>query len=118
MWLGIFGVFYGAVPGLRQNDIKRLIAYTSVSHMGFVLIGIYSGNMLAMQGLVMQMLAHGFSAAGLFILCGELYERVHTRDLRLMGGLWGKFRYLPAIMMFFCAALLGMPGRATLSGSS
>ncbi|RZU46819.1 NADH dehydrogenase subunit M [Fluviicoccus keumensis] len=116
MWLGIFGVFYGAFLAFGQNDVKRLIAYTSVSHMGFVLIGIYSGNLLTMQGLVMQMLAHGFSAAGLFILCGELYERVHTRDLREMGGLWGKFKYLPAIMMFFCAALLGMPGTGNFVG--
>jgi len=116
MWLGIIGVFYGAVLAFSQNDVKRLIAYTSVSHMGFVLIGIYSGNLLTMQGLVMQMLAHGFSAAGLFILCGELYERVHTRDLREMGGLWGKFKYLPAILMFFCAALLGMPGTGNFVG--
>ena len=84
--------------------------------MGFVLIGIYAGNLMTMQGLVMQMLAHGFSAAGLFILCGEIYERIHTRDLREMGGMWGRFKYLPAIMMFFAAALLGMPGTGNFVG--
>ncbi len=116
MALGLFGIFYGALLAFVQTDIKRLIAFTSVSHMGFVLIGIYAGNLMTMQGLVMQMLAHGFSAAGLFILCGEIYERIHTRDLREMGGMWGRFKYLPAIMMFFAAALLGMPGTGNFVG--
>ena len=116
MWLGIFGVFYGAFLAFAQTDIKRLIAYTSVSHMGFVLIGIYAGNLLTLQGLVIQMLAHGICAGGLFILCGQLYERLHTRDLREMGGLWGRFSYLPALMMFFAAALLGLPSTGNFVG--
>ena len=116
MWLGIFGIFYGALLAFAQTDIKRLVAYTSISHMGFVLIGIYSGNLLTLQGLVIQMLAHGICAGGLFILCGQIYERLHTRDLREMGGLWGRFSYLPALMMFFAAALLGMPGTANFVG--
>ena len=116
MWLGIFGVFYGAFLAFAQTDIKRLIAYTSISHMGFVLIGIYSGNLLTLQGLVIQMLAHGICAGGLFILSGQLYERIHTRDLREMGGLWGRFSYLPALLMVFAAALLGIPGTANFIG--
>ncbi|PTQ91348.1 NADH dehydrogenase subunit M [Agitococcus lubricus] len=116
MWLGIFGIFYGAFLAFAQTDIKRLVAYTSISHMGFVLIGIYSGNLLTLQGLVIQMLAHGICAGGLFILCGQLYERLHTRDLREMGGLWGRFTYLPPLLMFFAAALLGMPGTANFVG--
>jgi NADH-quinone oxidoreductase subunit M len=116
MWLGIFGVFYGAFLAFAQTDIKRLIAYTSVSHMGFVLIGIYAGNLLTLQGLVIQMLAHGICAGGLFILCGQLYERLHTRDMREMGGLWGRFSYLPALMMFFAAALLGLPSTGNFVG--
>jgi len=116
MWLGIFGVFYGAFLAFAQTDIKRLIAYTSVSHMGFVLIGIYAGNLLTLQGLVIQMLAHGICAGGLFILCGQLYERIHTRDMREMGGLWGRFSYLPALMMVFAAALLGIPGTGNFVG--
>jgi NADH-quinone oxidoreductase subunit M len=92
MWLGVFGIFYGAVLACAQTDIKRLVAYTSVSHMGFVLIGIYAGNTMALQGVVIQMLAHGLSAGALFILCGEIYERMHTRDLREMGGLWTRLR--------------------------
>ena len=116
MWLGVFGIFYGAILACAQTDIKRLIAYTSVSHMGFVLVGIYSGNMVSLQGVVVQMLAHGISAGALFILCGELYERLHTRDLREMGGLWSCMRFLPPIMLFFAAASLGLPGMGNFVG--
>lgn len=116
MWLGIIGIFYGAWMAFSQTDIKRLIAYTSVSHMGFVLIAIYSGSQLAYQGAVIQMIAHGLSASGLFILCGQLYERLHTRDLRQMGGLWGRIRYLPALSLFFAVATLGMPGTGNFVG--
>jgi NADH-quinone oxidoreductase subunit M len=116
MWLGVIGIFYGAVMACAQTDIKRLIAYTSVSHMGFVLIGIYSGNMVALQGVVIQMLAHGLSAGALFILCGEIYERLHTRDMREMGGLWTRLRYLPPIALVFTAASLGLPGLGNFVG--
>ncbi|MES3039874.1 MAG: NADH-quinone oxidoreductase subunit M [Pseudomonadota bacterium] len=116
MWLGVFGIFYGAILACAQTDIKRLIAYTSVSHMGFVLVGIYSGNMVSLQGVVVQMLAHGISAGALFILCGELYERLHTRDLREMGGLWSRMSFLPPIMLFFAAASLGLPGMGNFVG--
>src|SRR5690606_17692671 len=107
MWLGVIGIIYGALMAFVQHDIKRLVAYTSVSHMGFVLVGIYSGNLIALQGVVIQMLAHGISAGALFILCGEVYERMHTRDMRLMGGLWSRLSTLPPIAMFFTAASLG-----------
>ncbi|MCC8380515.1 NADH-quinone oxidoreductase subunit M [Xenorhabdus sp. PB30.3] len=116
MWLGVIGIFYGAWMAFSQTDIKRLIAYTSVSHMGFVLIAIYTGSQLAYQGAVIQMIAHGLSAAGLFILCGQLYERLHTRDLRQMGGLWGRIQLLPAISLFFAVATLGMPGTGNFVG--
>lgn len=116
MWLGVIGIFYGAWMAFTQYDIKRLIAYTSVSHMGFVLIAIYTGSQLAYQGAVIQMIAHGLSAAGLFILCGQLYERLHTRDMRQMGGLWSKIRWLPALSMFFAVATLGMPGTGNFVG--
>jgi NADH-quinone oxidoreductase subunit M len=116
MWLGIIGIVYGAVLAFSQTDIKRLIAYTSISHMGFVLIAIYAGTELALQGAVVQMIAHGLSAAALFILCGQLYERLHTRDLRQMGGLWGRIRYLPGVMLFFSVASLGLPGTGNFVG--
>ncbi len=116
MWLGVLGIVYGAVVAFSQTDIKRLIAYTSVSHMGFIVIGIYAGTEQALQGVVVQMIAHGLSAAGLFILCGEIYERLHTRDLSKMGGLWGRFPNLPPIMLFFVAASLGLPGLGNFVG--
>lgn len=116
MWLGIISIIYGAILAFQQTDIKRLIAYTSISHMGFILVGIYSGSPLALQGVVIQMIAHGFSAAALFISSGQIYERLHTRDMRLMGGLWSKITYLPAIMLFFNAAALGLPGTGNFVG--
>jgi len=116
MTLGLIGIFYGAFLAFAQTDIKRLVAYSSVSHMGFVLIGIYSGSQLALQGAVMQMLAHGLSAAALFILCGQLYERTHTRDMREMGGLWSKIAYLPGVSLFFAAASLGLPATGNFVG--
>jgi NADH-quinone oxidoreductase subunit M len=116
MSLGLIGIFYGALLAFAQTDIKRLVAYSSVSHMGFILIGIYSGSQQALQGVVIQMLAHGLSAAALFILCGQLYERMHTRDMREMGGLWSRITYLPAISLFFAAASLGLPGTGNFVG--
>ncbi|CAD5378875.1 NADH:ubiquinone oxidoreductase, membrane subunit M [Pseudomonas sp. OF001] len=116
MGLGVFAIGYGALLAFGQSDIKRLVAYSSVSHMGFVLIAIYSGSQLALQGAVVQMIAHGLSAAALFILCGQLYERLHTRDFRAMGGLWGRMPWLPAISLFFAAAALGLPGTGNFVG--
>ncbi|WP_110707128.1 NADH-quinone oxidoreductase subunit M [Salinicola lusitanus] len=116
MTLGLIGIFYGAILACGQQDLKRLIAYTSISHMGFVLIGIYAGTELALQGVVALMVAHAFSAAGLFILSGQLYERLHTRDMRQMGGLWGRIRGLPGFALVFVAASLGLPGTANFVG--
>jgi NADH-quinone oxidoreductase subunit M len=116
MTLGVIGIFYGAVMASAQTDIKRLVAYSSVSHMGFVLIGIYAGTLISLQGVVVQMLAHGLSAGALFIICGEMYERLHTRDLREMGGLWSRMAWLPAISLFFAAASLGLPGLGNFVG--
>jgi NADH-quinone oxidoreductase subunit M len=116
MWLGCVGIVYGAFMTFAQNDVKRLVAYSSVSHMGFVLVGIYAGTELALQGALITMIAHGISAGALFILCGEVYERIHTRDLREMGGLWSRFPYLPPIVMFFALAALGLPGLGNFVG--
>lgn len=116
MWLGIIGIVYGAILAFSQTDIKRLVAYTSISHMGFVVIALYAGTATAIQGAIVQMVAHGLSAAALFIMCGQLYERLHTRDLREMGGLWHRLRYLPGIMLFFSAASLGLPGTGNFVG--
>ncbi|MDE2149111.1 MAG: NADH-quinone oxidoreductase subunit M [Gammaproteobacteria bacterium] len=116
MWLGVAGIIYGALLAFAQTDIKRLVAYTSISHMGFVLIGIYAGTEQALQGAVLNMLAHGISAGALFILSGEIYERLHTRDLRQMSGLWARFAFLPPILLFFAVASLGLPGLGNFVG--
>jgi NADH-quinone oxidoreductase subunit M len=116
MWLGVAGVIYGAVIAFSQNDIKRLVAYTSISHMGFVVIGIYAGTEQALMGVVVQMIAHGLSAGALFILCAQIHERLQTRDLRNMGGLWTRLPNLPRILLFFALASLGLPGLGNFVG--
>jgi NADH-quinone oxidoreductase subunit M len=99
-----------------QRDLKRLVAYTSVSHLGFVLLGVFAMNAWALQGAVMQMVAHGIGTGALFVLVGALQERLHTRDMRSMGGLWDSAPRMGALMMFFAVAALGMPGLASFVG--
>lgn len=112
MALGVVGILYGAVLAYAQHDLKRLVAYTSVSHMGFVLLGIYAWTPLALQGVIMEMIAHGFSTGALFMIAGAVQHRLHTRDLRKMGGLWSNAPRLGAIALFFAVASLGLPGLA------
>jgi NADH-quinone oxidoreductase subunit M len=116
MSLGVVGIAYGAAVAFAQNDLKRLVAYSSVSHMGYVVIGIYAGTDQALLGVIVQMLAHGLSAAALFILCGEIYERYGTRDLRELGGMWTRLPNLPRLLMFFALAALGLPGLGNFVG--
>lgn len=116
MTLAIAGILYGAKLALVQTDIKRLVAYTSVSHMGFVLLGIYAGSTLALEGALVLMLAHGLATGGLFILCGELYERLHTRELGRMGGLARRAPQYATALMFFALASLGLPGLGNFVG--
>ena len=110
MLLGVAGILYGAKLAFAQTDLKRLVAYTSVSHMGFVILGVFSFNELAYQGVVIQMIAHGISTGALFVLVGQLYERIHTRDINKMGGLWEKAPVMGAIGLIFSMASLGLPG--------
>ncbi|MXP56102.1 NADH-quinone oxidoreductase subunit M [Pantoea sp. Mhis] len=116
IWLGCINIFYGAWMAFSQKDIKRVIAYASISHMGFILIAIYNGSRLALQGAVIHMIAHGISAAALFILCGQLYERLKTRDMNHMGGLWSCIKWLPGFSLFFACASLGLPGTGNFIG--
>lgn len=110
MGLGAVGVIYGAILAFAQSDFKRLVAYSSVSHMGFVLLGLYAWNTLALQGAIMQMIAHGVSTAALFMVAGALQHRMHTRDMHQMGGLWHNMPRMGACAMFFAIASLGLPG--------
>ncbi|MDO9048270.1 MAG: NADH-quinone oxidoreductase subunit M [Methylobacter sp.] len=116
MTLGAVSVLYAAIMAFAQSDLKRLIAYTSVSHMGFILLGVFSWNLLALQGSVITMLAHGISASALFMIAGALQERLHTREMGNMGGLWFVLPALSALALFFAAASLGLPGLGNFIG--
>jgi NADH-quinone oxidoreductase subunit M len=116
MALGVIGILYGALLAFAQRDLKRMIAYTSVSHMGFVLLGVFAGNELALQGVMMQILCHGISTGALFILAGALQERFHTRDLDQMGGLWPNLPRLGTASLVFALASLGLPGLGNFIG--
>lgn len=110
MLLGAIGILYGGKLAYAQTDFKRLVAYTSVSHMGFVLVGAFSFNELAYQGVVMQMITHGISTGALFMIAGSLYDRLHTRELDKMGGLWPALPGMGVVAMVFVMASLGLPG--------
>jgi NADH-quinone oxidoreductase subunit M len=116
MVLGVVGILYGAFLAFAQQDAKRLVAYTSVSHLGFVLLGIYAGTPLALQGAIVVLLAHGLSTGGLFIVVGALDERFHTRRLDELGGLWAVAPRLGGVALFLALASLGLPGLANFVG--
>jgi len=110
MWLGVLTIVYGAVVAFSQHDLKRLVAYTGISHLGFVVVGIFAGTGQALTGVVLQMVAHALSAGALFLLCGEIQARLGTRDLRQLGGLAEPLPRLGSMVMFFAIASLGLPG--------
>jgi NADH-quinone oxidoreductase subunit M len=114
--LGVAGILYGAILAFGQTDLKRLVAYTSVSHLGFVLVGIFTWNELALQGAVMGMLCHGLSTGALFVLVGALQERTHTRETSQLGGLWTAIPRLSGFGMFFMLASIGLPGLGDFIG--
>jgi NADH-quinone oxidoreductase subunit M len=116
MALGVISIFYGAVLAYGQTDLKKLVAYSSISHMGFVLVGIYTFNALAWQGAVILMIAHGVSTGALFITVGSIQKRLHTRDLGRMGGLWTDLPRLSAFGTFFVLAAMGLPGLGNFVG--
>ena len=116
MILGVVGIIYGAVMAYAQSDFKRMVAYTSVSHLGFVLLGIYAGNEIALQGVVMQIISHGVSTGALFLLAGMLQERTHTRDLYKLGGLWTTIPKFGGFTLLFAVASLGLPGLGNFIG--
>lgn len=116
MGLGVVGILYAALLACAQTDIKRLVAYSSISHMGFILLGAFAGTELALQGVVMQMVAHGLSTGGLFLLAGALEERYQTREMTHMGGLWSVTPRLATMALFFACASLGLPGLANFIG--
>jgi len=119
MVLAVIGIVYGGVLAYAQSDIKRLVAYTSVSHMGFVLLGIFAAALAppgsaaarwALEGVILEMLCHGFSTGALFLIAGFLQERLHTREMRSMNGLWAVMPRLSGAGLFFALAAIGLPG--------
>ncbi|MCX8035907.1 MAG: NADH-quinone oxidoreductase subunit M [Candidatus Sumerlaeia bacterium] len=108
--LGIVGIIYGAFTALAQTDMKRLVAYSSVSHMGFVILGLFAFQEQAVRGGLLQMLNHGISTGGLFLCVGLIYERRHTRRLADFGGLAVNMRRYAALTVIVALSSLGLPG--------
>ena len=109
---GVAGIVYGAKLAYAQKDLKRMVAYTSVSHMGFIMVGVFALNELAFQGVVMQIVAHALSTGALFIVAGMLQERNHTRKIDDFGGLWHQAPAMGGVTLIFAVASLGLPGMA------
>jgi len=116
LWLSAGGILYGAFVALAQSDVKRLIAYSSVSHLGYCMLGLFALNRLGMQGGVLQMINHGISTGGLFAVFGMIYERYHTREIRELGGLARRIPVLSLFMLLFTFSSIGLPGMNGFAG--
>jgi NADH-quinone oxidoreductase subunit M len=110
--IGVIGVLWGGFAALRQDDMKRMVAYSSVSHMGFVLVGVSGLTPLSLNGAVFQLFAHGVITGSLFLLVGLVYDRTHTRSIRELGGLAEKAPYLAIAWVLAALAAVGLPGFA------
>jgi NADH-quinone oxidoreductase subunit M len=108
--LGLAGLFYAGWIALAQNDLKRLVAYSSIGHLGLVVIGLAAWNLVTLSGSILQMINHGLSTSALFILVGMLDERTGTHQLADLGGLWQKMPVFSAFFLFFAMSSLGLPG--------
>jgi NADH-quinone oxidoreductase subunit M len=113
MTLAVIGILYGACLALVQTDIKKIIAYSSVSHLGYVMLGLISVDLRGIQGAMIQMVSHGLTAGGLFLMVGMIYERCHSRELAAYGGL---AKLLPLYSVFFMILTLASVGFPTTSG--
>ncbi len=114
--LAVVGILYGAFLALSQTNLMRLIAYASIGHLGFVLLGIFSGNAIALQGAVVTVIAHGISIGALFLVAGALEKRIESREIASMGGLWDTLPRLSSVGLFFALAALGLPGMGDFVG--
>lgn len=109
--LGVAGIIYGAFVCMAQKDLKKLVAYSSVSHMGYCLLGMAAvGSVAGISGCVFQMVSHGLITGALFILVGVIYDRAHTRDIDAYGGMWLKVPVYSGVMILFVLGSLGLPG--------
>ena len=108
--LAVIGIIYGAAVSYAQKDIKKLVAYSSVSHLGFVMLGLFALNPQGIEGGILQMINHGLSTGALFLLVGMVYEQTHTREFTVYGGLWKIMPVFGTIMLIVSLSSMGLPG--------
>jgi len=108
--LAVIGIIYGAAVSYAQKDVKKLVAYSSVSHLGFVMLGLFALNSQGIQGGILQMINHGLSTGALFLLVGMIYEQTHTREMAVYGGLWKITPIFGSIMLIVSLSSMGLPG--------
>ncbi|TET97054.1 MAG: NADH-quinone oxidoreductase subunit M [Anaerolineales bacterium] len=108
--LAVIGILYGAAVSYAQKDVKKLVAYSSVSHLGFVVLGLFALNPLGIQGGILQMINHGLSTGALFLIVGMIYERRHTREMDDFGGLWKVMPIYGALTLIVTLSSMGLPG--------
>lgn len=112
-WIALFatiGIIYGAAVSYAQADVKKLVAYSSVSHLGFVMLGMFALNAQGVSGAILQMINHGLSTGALFLLIGMVYEQTHTRDIKVYGGLWKVMPVFGSLMLIASLSSMGLPG--------
>ena len=114
--LAVVSIVYGAKMAFAQQDFKRLVAYSSISHMGFVMLALFAFNSTAYQGAIVTLVAHGLSSAALFSLAGMIYQRIHSRNLTDMGGFWQSAPRMGGFALAFAGAAFGLPGLANFIG--
>lgn len=114
--LAVISIVYGAKMAFAQQDFKRLVAYSSISHMGFVMLALFAFNSIAFQGAIITMIAHGLSSAALFSMAGMIYLRIHSRNLTDMGGFWQSAPRMGGFALAFAGAAFGLPGLANFIG--
>ena len=115
-WMSAIAIVYTSLVALAQNDMKKLIAYSSVAHMGYVTMGIFAANQQGVEGAIFQMLSHGFISGALFLCVGVIYDRMHTREIDAYGGLVNRMPAYALVFMFFTMANVGLPGTSGFIG--
>ncbi|WP_449041055.1 NADH-quinone oxidoreductase subunit M [Paracoccus sp. (in: a-proteobacteria)] len=115
-WLSAIAIVYTSLVALAQSDMKKLIAYSSVAHMGYVTLGTFAANHQGVDGAIFQMLSHGFISGALFLLVGVIYDRMHTREIDAYGGLVNRMPAYALVFMFFTMANVGLPGTSGFVG--
>jgi NADH-quinone oxidoreductase subunit M len=114
--LSVIAIVWASLVAFRQLDMKKLIAYSSVAHMGFVTMGIFSGTIQGIQGAIFQMLSHGIISGALFLCVGVVYDRMHTREIAFYGGLVNRMPVYAAVFMLFTLGNVGLPGTSGFPG--